>query len=95
MDLQIGEMNVLGLNLETVKTLSFHEQYNYFNRFVEHDVLATKTKSISKDEKLAFSKANEKLDKYYTKQSVANECYLAIKELLRVAGKKRQEFIVY
>lgn len=93
MGLQIGEMNVLGLNLETVKTLSFHEQYNYFNRFVEHDVLATKTKSISKDEKLAFSKANEKLDKYYTKQSVANECYLAIKQLLKQAGKKDKDLL--
>jgi predicted RNA methylase len=93
MDLLIGDMNGLSLNLDTVKTLSFHEQYNYFNRFVEHDVLATKTKSITKDEKLAFSKANEKLDKYYTKQCVANQCYLAIKELLRVAGKKNKDLL--
>jgi predicted RNA methylase len=93
MDLLIGDMNGLSLNLDAVKTLSFHEQYNYFNRFVEHDVLATKTKSITKDEKLAFSKANEKLDKYYTKQCVANQCYLAIKELLRVAGKKNKDLL--
>jgi predicted RNA methylase len=93
MGLKMGEFNRLSLNLDTVKKLSFHEQYNYFNNFVEHDVLATKTKSISKDEKLAFSKANKKLDKYYTKQSVANKCYLTIKELLSKSGKKEKDLL--
>lgn len=93
MGLRIGDMSGLSLNLEAIKTFSFHEQYNYFNSFVEHDVLVTKTKTITKDEKQAFSKANEKLDKYYTKQSVANECYAAIKELLSVAGKKESDLL--
>jgi hypothetical protein len=93
MGLNKGDINESNLNLETVKTLSFHEQYNYFNSFVEHDALAKNNKTISKDEKLAFSKANEKLDKYYTKQTVANECYLAFKEILKLAGKKNKDLL--
>lgn len=91
MDSQSDKPNLL--DLEAVKTLETHEQYNYFNRFVDHNVLNTKTKSISKDEKLAFLKANEKLDKYYTKQSVANECYLAIKQLLTCAGQEEKNLL--
>lgn len=93
MAFQPGDMNAIGLSLDKVRTLSFHEQYSYFNNYVDHNVLATKKSSISLAEKEAFSKANEKLDKYYTKQSVANQCYAAMKDLIIKAGKNTKDLL--
>lgn len=93
MAVQTGEMDVIGLSLDKIRTLSFHEQYRYFNNYVDHNVLATKKSAISLAEKEAFSKANEKLDKYYTKQSVANQCYATMKDLILQAGKKASELL--
>ncbi len=90
---QQGDISAIGLSLENIRALSFHEQYSYFNNYVDHNVLATKKASISVAEKEVFSKANEKLDKYYTKQSVADQCYAAMKDFIIRAGKSTSDLL--
>ncbi|WP_081077526.1 hypothetical protein [Burkholderia cepacia] len=73
------------LNLDAARALAFHEQYSYFNTVVEHNLSGGE--KLCSDAKRAFSKANEKLDKYYTKQSVANKCYQVMKRFMLDSGK--------
>lgn len=70
-------------DLKNIKDLSYEEQYNYFNKFIKHDILLNQEQVVSKNDKLIFTKANEQLDKYYTKESVAKQCYITIKKLLK------------
>ena len=88
-----GDLCVADIDLDTVQALSFHEQYNYINNYVEHNVLTSNRSVISRDTKLAFSKANEKLDKYYTKPAVAALCYENFKSILANSGISNDRFL--
>lgn len=83
------EIGVLG-NIEKFKSLSIHETYDQINQIVDHDI---NNVSLLTHEKQIFTKANEELDKYYTKQSVANQCYEAYKYFLIQAKKKLSDIL--
>jgi len=88
MNLQHGE-----LNLEPQSKLSSSDQYIYLNQFIDHDLKVPSNAAIAKEQKRAFSQASESLDKYYTKQSVADLCYKNLIELIRSTGKNSDELL--
>jgi hypothetical protein len=69
-----------------LNTLSKHEQYNILHESIDHNLTSEQSAKLSKQEKDIFTKANEKLDKYYTKEAVALQCYLSLKNILIASG---------
>lgn len=75
------------IHLNTIKSFSVHEQYSYFDKLVGHNSLTEEHKLLTPTERKVLEKANEKLDKYYTKQSVANDCYIKMRNLILKSHK--------
>ena len=75
-----------------INSLKPEEQYEYINRFVKHNN-SFDNNEISKDIRNTFSDANEKLDKYYTKQSVADFCYSKMIELLNFNNNNKDNLL--
>lgn len=70
------------INEEDIVHLNSHEQYEILNNLIDHNHLADKKIKVSSSSKKAFSKASEKLDKYYTKPEIAKLCYENLLALL-------------
>lgn len=67
---------------EDIAHLNSDEQYEFLNKLIDHNHLANKELKVSSFSKKAFSKASEKLDKYYTKPKIAKLCYENILSLI-------------
>lgn len=91
MDLLDSGVATLDYGIERISTFSFQEQYSYFNNLVGHNLY--KNNNLNKLEKDLFIKSNEKLDKYYTKKSVANFCYSQFKKLLLESNKNLNDLL--
>lgn len=78
--------------IERIKELPTEKQYAYFNNYINHNISLAK-RNITRIEKEIFTKANESLDKYYTKREVAKQCYGIFSEFLSRNGYKKEELL--
>ena len=49
--------NIADKDSTNIKDLPFHEQYNYLNKFINHDISNSSKHNVSQNDKLIFSKA--------------------------------------
>lgn len=66
----------------SLKNLSPEDQYILLNQKIDHNIKNVARSAMTPEERVINKAANKILDKYYTKTSVARDCYLTLKEVL-------------